>query len=397
MEYVIIALCAIIIALLVALIVVTRKKGSSSLSNNDLEKISSAQARELSSLGVLIANNNETSSKHFIEMLNFSLKSYEKTTQDRLNSIDKTIERSLEQIRNENNQRLDSIRAVVDEKLQKSIDEKLKSSFESIVLQIGNVNKAIGEIRSIADDVGSLKNVLANVKVKGITGEVLLGGIISEILAPDQYDKDVVTKKSTRDVVEFAIKIPNGEGYIYLPVDSKLPLTPYTKLREAIDSGDKVQIDTARRELRAQIRAEAKTIATKYIDIPSTTDFAILFLPIESLYVEAIEMGLFEECQHDFRVSICGPTTFSALINALKLGFSSIEIQKRSSEVFKLLAVVRAEFERFAEALSSTQRRFKQVENDLEELVGKRTRLMQRRLEGVAQISLDNNLDFEQN
>ncbi len=374
--------------ILLFVLVFMQKKGGG-VTKEELEKIGQAQASELSRLGVMIVSSNEASSKHFIQMLEMSLEGYEKATLERLTSIEGTIEKSLVQMRNENNERLNQINSIVQEKLQKSIDERLKASFESVLSQIGSVNLAIGEIKSIANDVSSLKNVLANVKTKGITGEVLLGSIISEILTPEQYDTNVQTKKGTRDVVEFAIKIPSENGFIYLPVDSKFPLAPYNRLRDAIEQADKGQIELAKRELRGQIRSEAKSIATKYIDVPQTTDFAILFLPTESLYIEAIEMGLFEECQHDFRVVLCGPSTICALINALRLGFSSVEIQKRSAEVFKLLSSVRTEFEKFASALYSTQSKFIALENELDELVGKRTRIMQRRLENVATFSYD--------
>ena len=392
MEIIAIILSGAGVVLLCVLIALHKRARASVISQSDIEKITSAQAQEISKLGGFITSANETSSKHFIEMLELTLKNYEKTTQDRLNAIDSTIEKSLFAMRNDNNERLDNINNVVQEKLQKSIDEKLKASFDNVIMQIGNVNKAIGEIRSIASDVSSLKNVLANVKAKGITGEVLLGGIISEILAPEQYDTNVATKKNSKDVVEFAIKIPTNDGFIYLPVDSKFPLTPYNNLRKAIESGDKGEIESAKKELRAQVRNDAKAIYTKYIDVPYTTDFAIMFLPTESLYIEAIEMGLFEVCQGEFKVILCGPSTVCAIINALKLGFNSVEIQKRSNEVFMLLGTIKTEFDKFAKALSSTQAKFSQLEKELDELVGKRTRIMQKKLENVA--SLEGNADF---
>jgi len=395
MEALVIILGIINIALGILIFVLILKRGSVSLSQAELDKIAGSQAREIAKLGAMLSSSNEATSKHSLDLLSLKLEGYEKSTQDRLNTIDKTIEKALYELRRENSERLDGIQKAVDERLQKTIDERLKSSFESVIAQIGNVNKAIGEIKSIANDVGSLKNVLSNVKTKGITGEVLLGGIISEILTPEQYDTNVATKKSSRDVVEFAIKIPSDDGFIYLPVDSKFPLIPFNKLRDAIDTGDKAQIEIARKELRTQIRTEAKTIASKYIDVPSTTDFAIMFLPTESLYIEAIQMGLFEECQREYRVNIAGPTTLSAMVNALRLGFNSVEIQKRSGEVFKLLGVVRTEFEKFATALSNTQKRFKQVDSELEELVGKRTRIMQKRLEAISGLAPESESEID--
>ena len=389
MEILGIILSGIIIALLVVLIVLQKKDKPNAITQRDIEIITDAQAKEIAKLGTFISNSNEASNKHFVDMVDKSLENYEKSTQDRLKSIENSNEKALMQIRQDCNERLDSISKLVQEKLQQSIDEKLKSSFDNVVLQIGNVNKAIGEIKTIASDVSSLKNVLANVKTRGITGEVLLGSIISEILTPEQYDTNVATKKNSKEVVEFAIKIPTDSGFIYLPVDSKFPLTPYNKFKDAVEISDKEQIDIARKELRAQIRTDAKTIATKYIDVPATTDFAILFLPTESLYIEAIQMGLFEECQSDFKIVLCGPSTISAIINALRLGFNSVEIQKRSGEVFKLLGVVRTEFEKFATALSTTQAKFTQLEKELDELVGKRTRILKKKLDDISTIDFE--------
>jgi len=369
-------------------------KGDTSLSSDDIDKIRNTTSREINNVSAHIENQN----KHFIELVNEKLENQSKITQDRLSNIDNNVGKSLSDIRRENSEKLEyiqkstseklnEIQKAVDERLQKTLDERLKTSFDNVVVQIGNVNKAIGEIRSIADDVGSLKNVLSNVKTKGIAGEVILGSIIGEILAPDQYETNCPTKVGSRDVVEFAIKIPSGNEYIYLPVDSKFPLEAYNRLKDAIDKADKQLIDGARKDLARQIKNEAKTIASKYIDVPNTTDFAIMFLPTESLYIEAIEMGLFEECQKDFRVNIAGPTTLSAIINALRLGFNSLEIQKRSSEVFKLLGAVKTEFENFANALSKAQEKVDQAGNEIEKLVGTRTRQMQRKLKEIGSLS----------
>ena len=240
-----------------------------------------------------------------IENLNKRFDEFSRTMAEKYSEIDKNVAKALSDLRRENSEKLDNIQKVVDEKLQKTIDERLKESFENVVSQIGNVNKAIGEIKGIATDVGSLKNVLTNVKTKGIVGEVILGNIISEILTTDQYETNIVTKEGTHDPVEFAIKMPAGENdFVYLPIDSKFPLVSYHKIREAIDSGDKEMLDSARKELRQKIRAYAKDISNKYIDAPNTTDFAIMFLPTEGLYIEVIESGLFEECQREFKINI---------------------------------------------------------------------------------------------
>ena len=348
-----------------------------------IEKLNSA----LTEMTKAVREENEKA----IASLNTKFDEFSKATRERLDLIDTNVGKSLTELRRENTEKLNEIQKAVDEKLQKALDERLKSSFESVVSQIGNVNKAIGEIKNIAQDVGSLKNVLTNVKTKGIVGEVILGNIISEILTHDQYEENFATKPGSRDVVEFAIKMPAGESgeFVYLPVDSKFPLETYYKIKDAIDEGNRESLDLARRELRQKLRTYAKDIATKYISVPDTTDFAIMFLPIEGLYIEAIEGGLFEEFQRDFKVNIVGPSTLAALLNALRSGFNSLAIQKRSNEVFKLLEAVKSEFETFAGVLSNAQNRATQLSEELEKLIGTRTRQMQRKLKNISVISLD--------
>ena len=333
-----------------------------------------------------------------IENLNKKFDEFSKNMTEKYQLIENTVGKSLSELRRENSEKLeniqktvgeklDGVQKTVDEKLQKTIDERLKESFENVVSQIGNVNKAIGEIKGIATDVGSLKNVLTNVKTKGIVGEVILDNIISEILTKDQYEENISTKNNN-DRVEFAVKMPASDGeFVYLPIDSKFPLETYYKIKDAIDSGDKVALDLARKELRSKIRAFAKDISAKYIDPPTTTDFAIMFLPTEGLYIEVIESGLFEECQREFKVNMAGPTTLSALLNALKQGFKSLAIQKKSADVFKLLEAVKTEFETFADALSKTKKKVEQVDADLANLIGTRTNVMTRKLKTVGTLS----------
>ena len=438
MEIVIIVLCALILGLLVVLLF----KKSGSQAQVDQGQIKDAVEKGINNMSTLLFGNIENTNKlfsqsinekigelkeemkslnekntkgyvDFVEKLNSALsemtktvreenekaisslntkfEEFSKVTKERLDVIDANVSKSLVELRRENTEKLGEIQKAVDEKLQKALDERLKSSFESVVSQIGNVNKAIGEIKNIAQDVGSLKNVLTNVKTKGIVGEVILGNIISEILTKDQYEENFATKKGSRDVVEFAIKMPAGEqgGFVYLPVDSKFPLETYYKIKDGIDTGNKEELDLARRELRAKLRTYAKDIATKYISVPDTTDFAIMFLPIEGLYIEAVEGGLFEEFQREFKVNIVGPSTLAALLNALRSGFNSLAIQKRSNEVFKLLEAVKSEFESFAKVLSGAQQRADQLSDELEKLVGTRTRQMQRKLKDISVISLE--------
>lgn len=346
------------------------------------EKLNSA----LNELTKAVREENEKA----IASLNTRFDEFSKAMKERYEQIDASVGKSLTELRRENTEKLGEIQRAVDEKLQKTLDERLKSSFESVVSQISNVNKAIGEIKNIAQDVGSLKTVLTNVKTKGIVGEVILGNIISEILTRDQYEENLAVKAGSRDMVEFAVKMPAGEnGYIYLPIDSKFPLETYYKIKDAMDAGNKDELDSARKELRIKLRTYAKDIATKYINVPETTDFAIMFLPIEGLYIEAIDGGLFEEFQRDFKVNIVGPSTLAALLNALRSGFNSLAIQKRSNEVFKLLEAVKAEFETFATALTNAQSRADQLSDELEKLVGRRTRQMQKKLKDISIISIE--------
>ena len=253
-----------------------------------------------------------------------------------------------------------------------------------MIEQIGGVNKAIGEIKGLANDVGSLKTVLTNVKTKGIVGEVILGNIISDILTVGQYEENCVTKEKSKERVEFAIKMPSDDNsFIYLPIDSKLPLESYHKIKEAMDNGNPELIKEGRNELRFAIRRYAKDINTKYIDVPNTTDFAIMFLPIEGLYIEALNMGLFEEIQREFKVNLAGPTTLTAILNSLQMGFKTLAIQKKSSDVFKLLGAVKTEFEKFAKTLQKAQQKVDEASNELDTLVGTRTRMIQSKLRSI--------------
>lgn len=311
-----------------------------------------------------------------------------KDIKEKLDEFSKLIKDNMDNIRKDNNEKLEKIQNVVDDNLKKTLEERLNSSFKNVLEQISGVNQAIGEIKGLATDVSSLKNVLANVKTKGIVGEVILGNLIREILTKDQYEENVVTKAGSNDRVEFAIKMPGskeGES-IYLPVDSKFPTEAYHRIQEAIDKADKDGVEAARKELKANIITFAKDISSKYIDAPNTTAFAIMFLPIEGLYAEVINMGLFEELQRNYNVSVTGPSTFSALLNALQMGFKSLVIQKKSADVFKLLTSIKTEFDTFADALDKTQKKFNQAGDELEKLVGTRTRAMQRKLKNVESI-----------
>ena len=279
---------------------------------------------------------------------------------------------------------LDEMRSTVDEKLNKSLDEKFSNSFSLVSQRLEQVYKGLGEMQNLAVGVGDLKKVLSNVKTRGILGEIQLGSILAEILSPTQYEENAATKQGSRNRVEFAVKLPADEGgFIYLPIDSKFPGDTYLALRDAVESGDKAQIEVCEKALLGTIRNEAKDIHDKYIDPPHTTDFAVMFLPFEGLYSEVVNRGMVEELQHKYKVSIAGPSTMAALLNALQMGFRTLAVQKRSAEVWDVLRSVKKEFDSFADVLEKTQTRLDQANKELDNLVGVRTRQMQKQLAKV--------------
>lgn len=296
----------------------------------------------------------------------------------------KHLNEGLESIRKQNNEKLEAIQKAVDEKLDATLTSRLKTSFDNVIKQIGDVNNAVGEIKGLAKDVSSLNRVLTNVKTKGIVGEIALANIIEQTLTPDQYETNKVTKAGSADPVEFAIKMPGSDDKaVYMPIDAKFPLEAYHAMKDASDALDKEKYESAKKELKTRIKRFAKDIRDKYIDPPNTTDFAIMFLPIEGLYVEALDMGLFEELQREYKINIAGPSTLTALLNALQVGFKSLIIQKRSSQVFDLLGAVKTEFGRFADTLTNVQKKFGAASDEMEKLVGTRTRMINSKLKSI--------------
>ena len=284
----------------------------------------------------------------------------------------------------ENGKKLDEMRKTVDERLEKSLEDKMNKSFALVSQRLEQVYKGLGEMQNLATGVGDLKKVLSNVKTRGILGEIQLGSILSEILSPEQYAENVATKKGSKNVVEFAVKLPaKDDGFIWLPIDSKFPGDTYTALREAIENGDKAQIDLAAKTLITTIKNEAKDISSKYIDPPNTTEFAIMFLPFEGLYSEVVNRGMVEVLQRDYKVNIAGPSTMAARLNSIQMGFKTLAVQRRSAEVWQVLGGVKKEFDNFAKVLESTQKKLDQANKDLDTLVGVRTRQIQRKLKDV--------------
>ena len=309
------------------------------------------------------------------------------TTQN-LENIRVTVDQNLRAMQADNNKKLDDMRQIVDEKLQKTLSDRMNQSFQLVNKRLEQVYKGLGEMQTLAQGVGDLKKVLTNVKTRGIVGEIQLGAILEDILAPEQYATNVATRPGSRNVVEYAVKLPVEDGgHVWLPIDSKFPGDTYGALRDAYETGSREQIDACVKQLIATLKAEAKDIRDKYLEPPHTTDFGILFLPFEGLYAEAVNRGMVEVLQRDYHVNLAGPSTMAALLNSLQMSFRTIAIQKRSGEVWQVLGAVKTEFDKFEACLAQTQNRLDQASRELDKLVGTRTRAIQRRLRGVTELS----------
>jgi DNA recombination protein RmuC len=292
---------------------------------------------------------------------------------------------------NSTEKKLDIIKNTVEEKLEKTLSERLGQSFETVGRQLIEVQKGLGEMQTLAQDVGGLKKVLSNVKMRGGIGEIQLAMLLEQILAPDQYQANVKTKSSSNEMVEFAIKLPGRDDnnqQVWLPVDAKFPKDIYEQLQTAYDVGDIGQIELAQKNLDLTIKKMAKDICEKYIDPPNTTDFAIMFLPFEGIYAEVVrKASLLEDLQRNCKVIVTGPTTLAAILNSLQMGFKTLAIQKRSSEVWQVLGAVKKEFESFGGILSKAQNNIQSGLNQLDDVMGRRTRAIQRKLKGVEALS----------
>ena len=313
--------------------------------------------------------------------------------EQKLENIRKTMDDRLAYITKENTIQMNMMRETVDEKLQKTLNDRISQSFKLVNERLEQVYKGLGEMQTLATGVGDLKKILTNVKTRGILGEIQLGSILEEVMAPEQYEENVRTRSSGNERVEFAVKLPGANartGYegqgpdtVYLPIDSKFPGTTYARLLEAYETGDKKQVEEASKALERVIKSEAKDIRDKYIEPPYTTDFGIMFLPFEGLYAEVVRSGLVEVLQREYKVNVAGPTTMAALLNSLQMGFRTLAIQKHSGEVWQVLGAVKTEFDRFAEVLDKTRFRINQANDELDKLVGVRTRQIQSKLKGV--------------
>lgn len=350
------------------------------------ELLSSTQST-VKTMGDMLGENQRSFSQNQSEkmgQIEERLKTFSLENEQKLENIRQTVEQNLQRLQQDNNKQLEEMRKTVDEKLQKTLEEKMNQSFALVNERLEQVYKGLGEMQNLAVGVGDLKKVLSNVKTRGILGEIQLGAILSEILSPEQYEENIATKKGSKNVVEYAVKLPaDDDGFIYLPIDSKFPGDTYATLRDAIEEGDKQKIDSAIKLLTTTIKNEAKDIRDKYIDPPNTTEFAIMFLPFEGLYSEVVNRGLVEVLQRDYKVNIAGPSTMAALLNSLQMGFKTLAVQKRSAEVWEVLGGVKQEFDKFNDVLVMAQQKINQANKNLDDLIGVRTRQIQRKLKNV--------------
>ncbi|PKD29345.1 DNA recombination protein RmuC [Ruminococcus bromii] len=383
-EIILLLLCLITLTVSIITLITVFKKNSNNKAEDELQKI------------LLNQQSFAQSQNDRAVQLEQRLHSFSSGNTQSLENIRRSVDEKLESIRRENLRQLDEMRQTVDEKLQKTLEEKMNKSFSLVNERLEQVYKGLGEMQTLAVGVGDLKKVLSNVKTRGILGEIQLGAILSEILSKEQYEENIATKKGSKNVVEFAVKLPSdGAGTVYLPIDSKFPGDTYSALREAVESGDRQSIESAKKALVQRIKGEAKDIHDKYIDPPNTTEFAIMFLPFEGLYSEVVNMGLVEVLQREYKVNIAGPSTMAALLNSLQMGFKTLAVQKRSAEVWKILGGVKTEFDKFNDVLVMTQQRLDQANKELDKLVGVRTRQIQRQLKDVESVSLSEQNLFE--
>lgn len=345
----------------------------------------------MQSFGELISRNQKDSAENLDKRLADLSQRFSHMAQEneqKLEQIRTAMEKKIGDLTAENNRQLEEMRRTVDEKLQKTLDDRITQSFKLVNDRLEQVYRGLGEMQNLAVGVGDLKKVLSNVKTRGILGEVQLGAILEQILSPEQYEENVITRSTGNDRVEFAVKLPgDDERTVWLPIDAKFPADSYSRLVDAYDTGDPAAIEEAAKNLERVIKSEAKDIHTKYIEPPYTTDFGIMFLPFEGLYAEVVRRGMLEVLQREYKVNIAGPTTMAALLNSLQMGFKTLAIQKHSGEVWEVLGAVKTEFGNFSKVLESARKRLRLADEDLEKLVGTRTRAIERKLRGVESLS----------
>lgn len=386
-----------IVAMAVVLVIVLSKNKNNNIDDAIYDASKKLNQDTINSVKLMsdMINQNQVNmaenQKFQLQQMENRLKTFSMENEQKLENIRSTVEKKLTYMQEDNNKQLENIRTTVDEKLQNTLENKLNKSFETVSKQLQQVYKSLGEMQNLAVGVGDLKKVLSNVKTRGILGEIQLSAILKEILSPEQYEENVATKKGSRNVVEFAIKLPaDDDSFVYLPIDSKFPGDTYAKLVDAMNSGNKEEIEVCSKNLLRTIKSEAKDIHDKYISPPNTTEFAIMFLPFEGLYAEVVNRGMVEVLQREYKVNVAGPSTMGALLNSLQLGFKTLAVQKRSAEVWQILNDVKREFDTFADVLEKTQTRLNQANTELDKLVGVRTRKIQSQLSKVQKLEEKN-------
>ena len=405
----------VIVLLLVTIFVCLKTRSESKLSKDDKDAIISSfnsnidfiskslsETQKANNTAILetikafqenLSGNHEMLEKRVMELikqLDDRMQNISKMQEEKLEAIRQSNERQLKSLQEDNNKQLDKMRETVDEKLSKTINERFEQSFKVLSNQLESVYKSLGEMQNIATDVGSLTKMLSNVKTTGIFGEIQLGAIFDQLLTKDQYETNFVTADG-REPVEYAIKLPGqADGdFVYLPVDSKFPYTIYSDLQAVYEKNDFEVVKQKKEQLRNTIKSMAKDINAKYIYPPKTTNFAVMFLPVEGLYAEVAKMGLIEELQEKFNVTIAGPTTMSALLNSLQMGFRTLAIQKKSGEVWKILGAVRTEFDKFNKIVDKIKRQFDITSRDFDDLVGTRSRMLASKLKSVERLDAE--------
>ena len=343
-------------------------------------------SRRVEDLRKEVAGNQALQYQQLQETLNRNLLTTNQLQREKLEAMT----HQQEQLVQSTEKRLDDMRLMVEEKLQKTLNERIGQSFELVRTQLENVQKGLGEMKNLAQDVGGLKRVLTNVKTRGTFGEVQLAALLEQMLSPEQYEANVKTKKKSTEFVEFAVKLPgkeDGLDCVYLPIDAKFPKDAYEQYLDAYESGNADQATNASRQLEQVIKKMARDIHDKYLDPPYTTDFGIMFLPFESIYAEVIRRtALVEQLQREFRVIVTGPTTLGAILNSLQMGFRTLAIEKRSSEVWTVLAAVKTEFSKFGGMLQKVHNNLETATTQLDEVIGRRTRAIERKLKGVQEL-----------
>lgn len=391
-------LIANLVAVIVGLVFLTRKNSSQEQEalvrevnslRQELQAVKQDVGYNIQSLGSMLNDNVYNNNQHLVQLLDV----LGKQLQEKQEAAAKAeleqlvlLEKQFKNMQEELDRQLNLIRGTVDEKLQTTLEKRITESFKTVSSQLEQVYKGLGEMQSLANDVGSLKKVLGGVKTRGNLGEYQLGAILAEILAPEQYATNVATIPGSRERVEFAVKLPHEEGLVYLPIDSKFPAETYEQLKDAQESGDRRAVEEAYKRLETVIRQEAKDIATKYIAVPHTTSFGIMFLPAEGLYAEVVSRGLIAALQHDYNINIAGPSTMAALLTSLQMGFKTLAIQKQSSKAWEVLGAVKTEFGKFEDGLKKMQTRLNQTSVELDALINTRSNAMNRKLRGVEKL-----------